>query len=514
MMNRQILAWAGSAALLLATGSATVNAAETARPAAPATVAALDKLTELENAFTQVAEKAFPSVVVITSKRNAQPPPDTARMIPPEFRYFFNLPDTQGNDGEEEDAAPMPRRFGGRRNLPPPQQHRDPIQTGKGSGVIIRADGYILTNAHVIDGSDALEVRLHDGRIFDSAKDKDAVTVVGVDQDTDLAVLRLDGGKIKDLQAMSFADSAKVKVGQFAIAVGAPFSLDYSVSIGHVSQKGRYDVNINTYENYIQTDASINPGNSGGPLLNLRGEIVGINEFIITGGQFSQGSVGIGFAIASNLARQVADSMIANKGKVVRPWVGISMQPLTPELKKQFKAKEGVLVGDVIRGDPAEQAGVKPGDVVTKIGETPVRSPHNLQFALLAYNPGDPIPVTLLRNGKEMTLQLVARQKQETGNEENAGAGGGGDALESSGLALEETKEGVKVRNTMPDSVAARVGLRSGDLILEVNRQPVKTVGDAARALKSTGGDTAVLYISRRDMRAYVALPVGGEKGP
>ena len=507
-MNRQILAWAGSAALLLTAGTATVTAADTTPSAATDT--SLDKLTELENAFTRVAEKAFPSVVVITSKRNAQPQADIARSIPPEFRYFFNIPDTPGQNGDEENT-PTPRRPG-RRNVP--QQRTEPIPTGKGSGVIFRADGYILTNAHVIDGSDALEVKLHDGRVFDSAKDKGAVTVVGVDKETDLAVLRLDGGKLKDLQALPFADSAKVKVGQFAIAVGAPFNLDYSVSIGHVSQKGRYDVNINAYENYIQTDASINPGNSGGPLLNLRGEIVGINEFIITGGQFSQGSVGIGFAISSNLARQVADSLIANKGKVVRPWVGISMQLLTPELKKQFKAESGVLVGDVIRGDPADQAGVKAGDVVTKIGSTSVRTPHDLQFALLAYNPGDKIPVTLLRNGKELTVQLVARQKKgTTGDEALAGFDGGG-TLESAGLAIEETKDGVKVRDVTPDSVAARVGLRPGDLILEINRHPVKTVADTLRTLKGTEGDTAVLYISRRDMRAYVALPVGGEKGP
>ena len=230
-------------------------------------------------------------------------------------------------------------------------------------------------------------------------------------------------------------------------------SLDYSVSIGHVSQKGRYDVNINAYENYIQTDASINPGNSGGPLLNLRGEIMGINEFIITGGQFSQGSVGIGFAIASNLARQVADSMITNKGKVVRPYIGIQMQPLTPELKKQFKAEEGVLVGDVVRGDPADKAGLKPGDVITRVGEAVVRSPHDLQFALLAYNPGDKISVTLQRGGRDVTVQLVARQRKSGDNEESGLESGGIDTLESAGLALEETKAGVKVHGVTPDSV-------------------------------------------------------------
>lgn len=474
-----------------------MSPAQAAAPAAPP-----DSVVQLEDTLTQVAERAVPSVVVITNKRVERRPVYSPHNLPPEFRFFFGIPEQQQDDDADGDVPPQQQ----------PSFRGTPAPAGKGSGVIIRNDGTILTNYHVIEDADALEVKLHDGRVFDNSRNKNEVVVLGVDKETDLAVLKIGNGALKDLPALPFADSAKVKVGQFAIAVGAPFNLDYSVSVGNVSQKGRYDVNINTYENYIQTDASINPGNSGGPLLNIRGEIIGINEFIVTGGPASRGSVGVGFAIASNLARQVAESL-ASKGAVVRPWLGISMQPLTAELKRQFKVDGGILLNDVFKGEPAAKAGLRPGDVVTRVGKNAVNSPHDLQFAVLAYSPGELIPVSVVRNGKELEFKVTASQR---GGRDAVAAGtaapaaAGGDLLGKLGLALEESKDGVKVKSVALGSPAAAAQVRRNDVILEVNRQPVKNAADVLTALGGTDAGAAVLYIDRKGNRFFVPLAVDG----
>lgn len=450
-------------------------------------------LAQLEEAFTSVAERASAAVVVITNKQvERRPQGRQLGELPPELRYFFGLP--QDDEGGPAD----------------PRGPQVPVPAGRGSGLIIRPDGYIVTNYHVIEDADALEVKLHDGRVFDSGRDAEEVVVIGSDRDTDLAVLRIGKGKLKDLPTLPFADSSKVKPGQFAIAVGAPFNFDYSVSVGHVSQKGRHGVRMNHYENYIQTDASINPGNSGGPLLNLKGEVLGINEFIVTGGAFSRGSVGIGFAIASNLVRQVADSLIENKGVVVRPWLGIAMQPLTEELKSKFKVASGVLINDVIAGDPAAQAGLKPGDVVLKVGDTEVNEPHDVQFAVLGYKPGEKIPLQIDRGGQKLTIDVVARQKGD--GDRTAAQPAAELAPGKLGLALEETAEGVKVIGVNPGSAASAAQLRRDDLILEVNRKPVKTVADVQAALQGSTDGIAVLYVSRRGAKFFVPIATGDDK--
>lgn len=456
----------------------------------------LEAATQMEEAFTKVAEKAFPAVVVITSKRleKGLSARGMYEQLPEEFRRFFGLPD----DGQGQAPA---RREG----------RQTPVPVGKGSGFLFRDSGYILTNNHVIEDADALEVKLHDGRIFDNAKNKNDVIVVGTDKETDLAVLRIGDGKLKGLPVLPFADSTKIKIGQFAIAIGAPFNLDYSVSVGHVSQKGRYEVNINTYENYIQTDASINPGNSGGPLLNLRGEVMGVNEFIMTGGGFSRGSIGLSFAISSNLAKQVADSIIENKGTVIRPWLGISMQPLTEDLKQQFKVKFGVLVNDVFKDDPADKAGLKAGDVILKVGDTEIRTPHDVQFAVLSYKPGDKIPLRLDRNGKELTLQVIARQKEGADVRTAQGGPAQGGDLEKLGLKLEDGKNGVMVTAVTPGSVGA-AEFRRGDVILEVNRHPVKTVAEVDAAVRDAQGEAVIFYIERRGAKFFVPLQLETEK--
>jgi Do/DeqQ family serine protease len=476
-----------AAVLLTCLGQAALRAADDA-------IAVAQKL---EEAFTAVGDRAKPAVVVITNKQNA--PEMNMQQMPPELYRFFGVPQEPGPDQPQQRPDLRERRGGGK---PRPQV------AGKGSGVIIRADGYIVTNYHVIQDSAALEVRLENGQIFDNERDAKEVQVVGFDEDTDLAVLRVGNGAIKDLPVLPFADSDKIRVGQWAIAIGAPFNLDYSVTIGNVSQKGRHDTGVTTFENYIQTDASINPGNSGGPLLSIGGEIIGINEFIMTGGM-SRGSVGVGFAIASNLVRQVSEQLIEH-GEVVRPFLGVSMQPLESGLGKQFGVEQGVLVSEAITGDPADKAGIKAGDVITHIGDKPVRTPHDLQFAVLAYKPGDTIPVRFVRKGETKTVEVVARQRGKT-NAVAANVGGRQDMLDKVGIAVESTPDGLFVSAVVTGSPADRAELRRGDRLIEVNQVETKTAEDIVAALQKTRDNVAVFYVDRRGSKRFVGVDLAAK---
>lgn len=442
---------------------------------------------QLQNAFRSVARTAFPAVVVITNKRVVRQQP-MYYGLPPEFQHFFGVP------------------------VQPRKQSRDerketPVPAGKGSGVIVRGNGLVVTNYHVIHDADALEVKLHDGRVFDNYRDKDAVKVVGTDEETDLAVLQIGGGELKDLPTLPFADSDSVEVGDWAIAVGAPFNLDYSVTVGVVSQKGRYDVNVNTYENFIQTDASINPGNSGGPLLNIQGEIIGINDFIMTGGSGSRGNIGLGFAIDSNLVQQVLSS-IEEHGEVIRPWLGIAMQQMTNELRQQFDVEQGVLISEVTEGEPAEKAGLEAGDVVLKVGPKEVRTPHDVQLAVLAYKPGDDIPFRIDRRGKERTVKVTARRK---GGERSSTIASKDEMLNRLGMALEEDEEGVVITGVVGGSAADAAQLRRGDRVLETNRTEVKTVQDVLDALNRGDRKSAVFYMDRRGHRFFAVIDMSGD---
>ncbi|MDT8389476.1 MAG: trypsin-like peptidase domain-containing protein [Lentisphaeria bacterium] len=441
---------------------------------------------ELQNAFTSVSEKASPAVVVITNKQVPGRTVQFGQRLPPEFREFFGIPE-----------------------LPPdrePSARQVPQPAGKGSGVIIRADGYVVTNYHVIKDYDALEVKLHDGRIFDSEADGQ-LEIIGYDKETDLAVLRLGKGDIKNLPTLSFTDSDTVKVGQWAIAVGAPFNLDYSVTVGVVSQKGRHDVHMNTYENYIQTDASINPGNSGGPLLNLNGEIIGINNFIVTGGGGSRGNVGIGFAIASNLVTDIVEGLIRD-GEVIRPWMGIAMQDMNEELLRQFGVTYGVLVNDVMEGDPADKAGIKTGDVILEIGGHKMTSPHDVQFAILSYAPGEEVPILIDRRGKRLNITVKLRRRDDSSPVVSDHDGGGSDTLEKLGMGLTVDNGNVVVAAVQPDGRAAAAGLQPGDIIREVNRQPVESVDDVLKALKETSGDEALICRERQGRKLFITIKI------
>jgi len=388
----------------------------------------------------------------------------------------------------------------------PGKRPRTPRAPGSGSGVIVDAQGLILTNNHVVGNATHAEIRFSDKTTLIGP-------VVGRDPDTDLALIKVEVDH--ELPAATFGDSSAVKVGQWVIAVGNPFGLDRTVTLGVVSGIGRENMNLSRYENFIQTDASINPGNSGGPLFNLRGKVIGINTAIIN---FAQG---IGFSIPSNMANRVM-TQLRQGGKVVRGWLGVGIQPLTPELAKQFGVPEGlgVLVNEVFEHDPADEAGILPGDIVTKIGQDPVETPNQLSRLVARFDPGDTASVEIYRDGVQVRLPValgVRKDKPvvaslppsnlkvnfgihvEMVNEELAKK-----------YHLEET-EGVVVAQVDRGSIAYVEGLREGDVIREVNRAEVNTLQQYSHEMELIRqGETVLLRVLRGSRAFYVVLKLQG----
>ncbi|WP_245631000.1 Do family serine endopeptidase [Candidatus Nitrospira nitrificans] len=381
---------------------------------------------------------------------------------------------------------------------------RTPNTSGSGSGLIVDSDGHIVTNNHVIGDANEIEVRFSD-------KTRLIAHVVGKDPDTDLAVLKVTTDR--PLPSARFGDSAGVKVGQWVLAVGNPFGLDRTVTLGVVSGIGRENINLSRYENFIQTDASINPGNSGGPLFNLRGEVIGINTAIIN---FAQG---IGFAIPSNMAKQVIEQLLA-KGKVVRGWLGVGIQPLTAELAKQFGVAEGegVLVNEVFEKDPAALAGIKPGDVIVRIDGAVVDSPNKLSRLIATLAPGATSKIEVVRDLKRVTIAVPLTERRDAAGlaslphqEEKAGGRLGLDLQDVTAALAERFKlrdsKGVLIAKVESNSLAQAEGLREGDLIKEVNRLEVSSVGEFTSALaRSRRGDTLLLRVLRETRAFYVVL--------
>src|SRR5499425_1992796 len=342
------------------------------RPSAPADSKAI--LQALEDAFASVADHVMPAVVNVSVKAKRAPEggPSESPESEQRFREFF---------GPE-----FFERFFRRR--PPREEGRS-----TGSGVIVDGQGFILTNNHVVENAGEVEVRLSDDRKFKA-------TIVGRDPKTDLAVLKIDtAGTV--LPVAELGDSDKLRVGQWAIAIGNPFGLDRTVTAGIISATGRTHVGVATYEAFIQTDASINPGNSGGPLLNLEGRVVGINTAIVSSGQ------GIGFSIPINMAREIMTQLMA-KGRVVRGWLGVSIQDLTDDLAAGFGAsgKGGVLVADVMKDSPAEAGGMRSGDIIVELGGVPVKEVTDLQKRVASIPPGQPAVLTVLRDRKPSKLSV------------------------------------------------------------------------------------------------------------
>jgi Do/DeqQ family serine protease len=425
-------------------------------PATPVAAAAVNQATQLSDAFASVAEHVSPSVVTIRVEAKQE--------MPQIFRNPFFGGRGHGNGN-------------GNGNSP------DGVVKGSGSGVVFRSDGAILTNNHVVEHATRINVILKDGRNF-KAK------VVGSDPAVDLAVLKIDA---KDLPAAAIADSGKARVGDWVLAIGAPFGLDYTLTAGVLSGKGRGGIGANEIEDYLQTDASINPGNSGGPLVDLQGQVLGINTMII-------GGSGIGFAIPSNLARTVAEQLLTN-GKVRRAWLGVSFQELTPELAKGLGKNDthGALISDVMKEGPAAKGGVRAGDIIEKVDQDPVSEGKDLLRAVLMRPVGSEVNLTIRRDGK---LQNLKVKTSERPGDMRAGANGGSSeaGAESApgelGLQLQALTPGIAqqleyagsgkvlVANVRPGSPADAAGLQRGDVLVEADKKPVVTANDVVSAAK------------------------------
>ncbi|ACF46583.1 protease Do [Prosthecochloris aestuarii DSM 271] len=444
-------------------------------------------LKDLNEAFVQLAESATPSVVTIftekTVNRKTISPFD---LFGSPFDDFFNVPrDRGGQNGSKE------------------------VLRGLGSGVVVSADGYILTNNHVVDNADVIYIRTYENN-------KVAAKVVGKDPKTDLAVIKAD---VKGLKPIAIGDSDALRVGEWVIAIGSPLgeNLARTVTQGIVSAKGRANVGLADYEDFIQTDAAINPGNSGGPLVNINGELVGINTAIASR---TGGFEGIGFAVPSNMAKKVMQSLISN-GKVTRGWLGVTIQDVDENIAKglQLDPPEGVLVGTVVDDGPAASAGVKTGDVIIAIDGKKVTDTIELRNGIAETPPGTTVKLRVWRNGQVKLLSVRLSElpgKEEVAVEEKAEItdllGFSVSELTSelaSRYRLSRDKGAVLVTGIDPSSKAYRAGLRQGDLILSVNKKNVSTYKEFLAVAGSVKkGDLLFLLIERQGSKVYFAFNI------
>ncbi|MBW1786993.1 MAG: DegQ family serine endoprotease [Deltaproteobacteria bacterium] len=431
----------------------------------------------IPESFSDLAEKARPSVVNIRVVKSV-------KAGGPVVHRFFGNPFGDRNPFEEF--------FGpGHRDRTP----RNFKQQGMGSGFIIDREGYIVTNNHVVEKADEIKVKLADGEEFDA-------TVVGRDPKTDLALIKIDGPN--DLVPLTMGDSSRIRVGTWVIAVGSPFGLEQTVTAGIVSAKGRV-IGAGPYDDFIQTDASINPGNSGGPLLNLEGEVVGINTAIMSR---SGGNNGIGFAIPINMAEGIV-SQLKSEGRVTRAWMGIGIQNLTPELAEYYKLEDrkGALVTEVYGGDPADRAGIKVNDIVIDVDGKTISSSRELSKTIADAEVGERIPVTFMRDGKEKTVGVKLTKRVDPDAPVTVGAGNSkGLGLQVAELTpetarrfgLPEDETGVLVTGVEPGGKADKAGVRKGDVIKEVDRKPVTTAKDIRTQVnRAEAGDKVRMLIKR-----------------
>ena len=421
--------------------------------------------------FIRVSKEAMASVVNISSTRKVAQSQQTPFFDDPFFRRFF---------GEE-----FERRF--RR----PQERKE---QGLGSGVIVSTDGYIVTNNHVVEQADQLTVLLGDERKFPAK-------LIGTDPKTDLAVIQIDA---TDLPTLPWADSTSLQVGEMVLAVGNPFGLNQTVTMGIISAVGRANVGIVDYENFIQTDAAINPGNSGGALVNLKGELIGINTAIFSR---SGGYMGIGFAIPSQMVRNVMQSLIGH-GKVIRGWLGVSIQELTPELATQFDAPDntGALVGDVFDDSPAGKAGIKRGDIIRSYNGKSINDPTHLRSLVAETSPESTVPVSVWREGENRDLQVSIGEMPidvASASSEKQGSTKGDHAL--AGITVEpvppgqvRNDAGVVITRVDPGTSAERAGLRQGDVLLELNRKQVRSVEDFKKLTNDLDTQAPILILLKR----------------
>ena len=436
--------------------------------------------------FSAVAAKDLPAVVNIASTKIVRTP-EGGQMSP-----FF--------------SDPFFRQFFGDQFSPQHQMPREEREHSLGSGVIVSADGYVLTNNHVVDGANEIKVTIGDKREFKAR-------VIGTDPRTDIAVLKVEA---KDLPVLVFGDSSKVRVGEFALAIGNPFGLNQTVTMGIVSATGRGNLGIEDYEDFIQTDASINPGNSGGALVNINGEMIGINTAILSGG--GGGNQGIGFAIPIDMARQVLDQIL-KQGKVVRGYLGAWIQPVTPEISKAFGLSQprGVLLGDVDPNGPAGKSGLQRGDIVFELDGQPVNEAREFRLKIAMMRPGTTVKLKVFRKGTEHEVTVVLGElpakaavgQSEPGTPSAALQGLSVDELTpqiARQLGLPAQTFGVVVSSVQSGSAAEEAGLRRGDVIQEVNNKPVRSVSDFSTAVSQLGKQNVLLLVNRGGNTLYLVV--------
>jgi serine protease Do len=460
-MQWQVLGWVAVSSLFLFGPSGTIQAAEPS---------GLRMMEEIQTELINLAERVKPAVVNIAP---------------------LSASSTKPGEG--------PRERGG------------PNNPGTGSGVIVDKEGIVVTNNHVIGDAKEVEVRLSD-------RSKFVGQVIGRDPDTDIAIVKIT--TTAGLPTVPFGDSSKVRVGQWVIAVGNPFALDRTVTLGVVSGLERDAVRLSRYEAFIQTDASINPGNSGGPLFNIKGEVIGINTAIINYAQ------GIGFAIPSNMVQQVVHQLRAH-GKVVRGWLGIGIQEVTAELAAKFGIKEtdGILVNDVFENEPAARAGLKPGDIIAKVDGRRIETPTGLSRSVAGLSPGTKVELEIIRNGERRTLAVALGERKEDAvvaalpptpappqPEVKLGLSVQDLTSELADKLKIKDQKGVLISKVDPGSVAQEQGLREGDLIKEINRQLVTTAEEFKSVMAQAKKGESVLLRVVRENRAFYSVLSPREK--
>ena len=443
---------------------------------------------QTSKAFTAVAKQAIPAVVFIK-----------VQSLGAELDQYGN-PYSNQNPFDFNGDDFFNRFFG----MPYRGQPQKPApQLSQGSGFFISADGYVMTNAHVIKDADKISVVLNDGREMDA-------TLVGADPHTDIAIVKVEGSNFPYL---TFGNSEEMDIGEWVIAIGSPFQLEASLTVGVISAKGRQNLRITDLEDFIQTDAAINPGNSGGPLLNLQSQVIGINTAIVSR---SGGYMGIGFAIPSNMATQIKDQLI-DKGSVVRGFLGVSLQPIDKDIADAFNLTkpEGALVSEVVKNSPADQAGLKQGDIIIEYNKTPVKSLQSFKNDISLMGPGAILNLTVNRKGKILSIPITL------GTASNTLATAGG-IVQKLGMEIDNLthdlakqlgyvkgEEGVVIVKIKPGSLAAQAGLRPGFLIQAVDHKKTSTVEEFNQAMNSLDNKNRVLMLVRQgNMTRFYSIKI------
>ncbi len=444
-------------------------------PAAEALPASSSTAVKTPVSFSDLTERVKPAVVNISTSKTYK------------GRSGYGAPfggSPFGDDFFDRFFGDMPRREFKQRSL--------------GSGFIISSDGYIFTNNHVVEQADKILVKISDGKEYEAK-------VIGTDANTDIALIKIKPEN--SLPVAEIGDSEKVKVGEWVIAIGNPFGLDATVTAGIVSAKGRV-IGAGPYDNFIQTDASINPGNSGGPLYNMEGKVIGINTAIVAQGQ------GIGFAIPINMAKTILNDL-KTKGKVTRGWLGISVQDISDDIASNLnhKNKSGALVSDVFKGDPADKAGIKVGDIITEIDGKPVKDSHDLLLIIAALHVGQKMNLKAIRDGREMTFQVTVAERKDNVVAAAEGLGKGPFGIAAQDITPEIarqlgiSRDGVIVTEVENGSPADEVGIQPQDIIVQVNRVKISSMKDFNREISKAAAKKGVtLLIKRGRSSFFVAL--------